>query len=135
VAAANRRDRAHEFAKRLVASLGQQLVILDAVMVEVDQLLRTRVGRHSARQFLAAVAQGAHSAAYLSTGLLRRAAELDAQYADLNLGLVDASLMAYAERHELPILTFDFADFRATRPARGHWRLLVDEARHADAIG
>lgn len=135
VAAANRRDRAHELAKRLVASLGRQLVILDVVMVEIDQLLRTRVGHHSARLFLAAMGQGEHSTAFLSPQLLRRAAELDSQHADLNLGFVDASLMAYAERHDLPILTFDFADFRAARPAHGHWRLVVDEARYAAALG
>jgi hypothetical protein len=41
--------------------------------------------------------------------------------------------MAYAERHELPILTFDFHDFRAATPERGHWRLVVDEQRYRDA--
>jgi hypothetical protein len=41
--------------------------------------------------------------------------------------------MAIAERHSLPILTFDFAHFRAAPPATGHWRLVVDEARYADA--
>lgn len=43
--------------------------------------------------------------------------------------------MALAERHGLPILTFDFAHFRATKPARGHWRLVVDEARYAESTG
>jgi predicted nucleic acid-binding protein len=111
------------------------LVILDVVMVETDQLLRTRVGRHAARRFLTAVGEGEHATAFLSPDLLRRAIEIDAQHADLQLGLVDASVMAYAERHELPILTFDFADFRAARPAHGHWRLVVDEARYADTVG
>ena len=35
--------------------------------------------------------------------------------------------MAYAERHDLPILTFDFRDFRATESARGPWRLVLSE--------
>jgi hypothetical protein len=35
--------------------------------------------------------------------------------------------MAIAERHELPIFTFDFADFRATESASGPWRLAIDE--------
>jgi predicted nucleic acid-binding protein len=48
---------------------------------------------------------------------------------------VDASVMAIAERHELPVLTFDFAHFRATRPEGGHWRLVVDESRYADVVG
>ena len=43
--------------------------------------------------------------------------------------------MAYAERHHLPVLTFDFEDFRATRPAKGHWRLVIDEARYVEATG
>ena len=42
----------------------------------------------------------------LTAGLVRRAAELDNRYADLNLGFADTSLMAIAERHEMPILTF-----------------------------
>jgi hypothetical protein len=41
--------------------------------------------------------------------------------------------MALAERRRLPILTFDFEHFRATRPARGYWRLIVDENRYAEA--
>jgi hypothetical protein len=43
--------------------------------------------------------------------------------------------MALAERHRLPILTFDFAHFRATRPRRGYWTLVVDEARYAESTG
>lgn len=39
-----------------------------------------------------------------------------------------------AERHELPILTFDFEHFRATRPERGFWQLVIDEARYADSV-
>jgi len=50
-------------------------------------------------------------------------------------GLADASVMAYAERHRLPILTFDFQHFRATRPARGYWRLVVNESRYREAVG
>ena len=135
LAAAYRNDPAHELAKPLVTALGRNLVVLDPVLVEADQLLRRRFGPHAARSLLASVVAGDHSVDFLTPGLLRRAVEIDAQHADLNLGLVDASVMAYAERHELPILTFDFADFRAARPARGHWRLVVDEARYADAVG
>ena len=71
---------------------------------------------------------------YLTPALLRRAAEIDDVFADLELGLTDACVMAIAERNTLPILTFDFEDFRATKPARGFWRLVVDEARYQDAV-
>ncbi len=133
VAAANRRDRAHSLAAALVSGLGRELLIPEPVLVEVDQLLRARVNLGSARLFLAAVSGGEHTVAFLSPGLLRRAVEIDRGFADLDLGLADASVMAVAERLELPILTFDFEDFRATRPARGFWRLVVDEARYAEA--
>lgn len=80
------------------------------------------------------MAGGLHSVAYLSPGLLRRAVELDDRYADLNLGFTDTCLMAIAERHELPILTFDFADFRATESATGPWRLVLDEQAYREIV-
>ncbi|MBI4472939.1 MAG: hypothetical protein HY646_09740 [Acidobacteria bacterium] len=66
--------------------------------------------------------------------LLRRATEFDARYASLNLGFTDAAIMAYAERHGLPILTFDFEHIRATRPSRGYWSLVVDEGRYREGV-
>jgi predicted nucleic acid-binding protein len=129
VAAANRRDRAHRLSAELVAQLGRELLVPNLVMVEVDQLLRARVSATAARAFLEAMARGEHAIAVGSRRLLRRAVEIDARYADLGLGLVDATVMAVAEQQELPILTYDFEHFRATRPARGYWRLVVDEAR------
>jgi predicted nucleic acid-binding protein len=135
LAAANRRDRAHRIATELVTRLGRELMVPVPVVVETDQLLRGRVGAHAASLFLAAIAAGEHEIAYLSAGLLRRAVEIDAGFADLGLGFADAAVMALAERHDLPILTFDFEHFRATRPRRGYWRLVVDEARYADSAG
>ena len=133
VAAANVRDEAHGLAAALVTELGREAVVLDAVAVEVDHLLRSRRGPSAARLLLQGLVEGEHQAAFLTPGLLKRAVEFDERYADLDLGLVDASVMAYAERHRLPILTFDFEHFRATQPARGYWRLVVDEARYREA--
>ncbi len=97
------------------------------VLAEVDHFVGKRVGGFAARTFLREVAGGLHSVAYISPGLFRRAVELDDRYADLDLGFTDTCVMAIAERHELPILTFDFADFRATESAAGPWRLVLDE--------
>lgn len=135
LAAVNHRERAHALSVAAVRGLGRDLIVLDSVMVEVDHLLTTRVGSHAARSFLAALVAGEHETAFLTPGLLREAAAIDARFADLELGLVDASVMAYAERHDLAVLTFDFEDFRAAAPPDGHWRLVVDEARYADAVG
>lgn len=131
----NRRDEAHALAVELVTRLGRNLVVPAPVIVEVDQLARARVGGHAARRFLAALDTGEHEVAYLSPGILRRAIEIDHRYGDLDLGLADTSVMALAERHRLPILTFDFEHFRATRPPQGYWRLVVDEARYAESTG
>jgi predicted nucleic acid-binding protein len=135
VAVVNRRDEAYELANDVVGELGRNLVVPITVLVEVDQLLRDRVGSHAARAFLRALVAGEHAIAFLTAGLLRRAIELDSQYADLELGIADASVMAIAEQERLQILTFDFTHFRATRPARGFWRLVVDEARYTAATG
>ncbi len=118
-----------------MARLGRDLLVPDLVLVEVDQLLRARVSPTAARAFLEAMARGEHTVAFGSGRLLRRAVEIDAGFADLGLGLVDATVMALAERHDLPILTFDFEHFRATQPTRGHWRLVVDEARYRETTG
>lgn len=89
----------------------------------------------SARLFLRAVASAQHSVAYLTIELLRRAADIDAQYADLDLGLTDAAVMAVAEREHAPVLTFDFEDFRAAPSESGPWALVVDESRYLESTG
>jgi hypothetical protein len=115
-----------------VTELGRDLLVPDVVLVEVDQLLRARISTDAAQLFLGAIASGEHSAMFLSPALLRRAAEIDARFSDLDLGVVDAAVMAVAEQRDLPILTFDFEHFRATRPRDGYWRLVVDEDRYRD---
>jgi predicted nucleic acid-binding protein len=130
LAAANRRDRAHALAAALVTQLGRQLVVPDPVIVESDHLLRRRVGLGSARLLLDSLAEGELAIGYATPGLVRRAVEIDRRYRDLDLGFCDGFVMAYAERHRAPVLTFDFAHYRATRPEHGHWRLVVDEARY-----
>lgn len=133
VAAANRRDEAHELAAALVIELGRDLVIPSPVLVETDCLLRTRVGIRSARLLLRAVAAGEHAVAYLTPELLRRAVEIDEQFDELDLGLTDGAVMAIAEREQAPVLTFDFADFRAAPSDAGPWQLVIDESRYQDS--
>lgn len=134
VAAANRRDQAHDLAAALVIELGRDLVIPSPVLVEVDYLLRARVGVGSARSLLRAVAAGEHAVAYLTPELLRRATEIDERFEALDLGVTDAAVMAVAEREQVPVLTFDFEDFRAAPSEHGPWRLVVDESRYHDSV-
>jgi uncharacterized protein len=118
-----------------VTELGRELLVPETVIVEVDQLLRSRVSSYAARLFLESIAAGEHSIVDISPGLRRRAVELDAAFAGLDLGYVDATVMAIAERERLPVLTFDFEHFRATRPAHGLWQLVIDEHRYQSHIG
>lgn len=111
----------------MVNVLGPDLIVLDTVATETDFVLRRWYGEPLGRAFLASLAQGRHGFDVLSPKLLSRASELDSKYADLGLGLVDSSIMAYAERHRLPICTFDYRDFRATKSAHGPWNLLIGE--------
>ena len=105
----------------------------EPVLVEVDYLVRTRVSSMTARAFLAAVAAREHTVHFLSPAMLQRAVEIDAKFAHLDLGLADGSVMAIAERERLPVLTYDFHHFRATRPENGFWRLVVSERQFAAA--
>lgn len=127
VSAIDKADPAHRMASTILSHLRRAAIVPSPVMVEVDHLARRRVGDEAAHSFMKTVVGGAHEIAFATQGLMRRAVELDSRYADLNLGLVDACVMAIAERHELPILTFDFTDFRATESAAGPWRLAIDE--------
>jgi len=134
VSAVDADDPAHAMASTVLNRLRRGAIVPSPVLVEVDHLVRRRVGGEAARRFLGTMARGAHEIAYMSSGLTRRAAEMDSRYADLSLGFVDASVMAIAERHDLPVFTFDFRDFRATESAVGPWRLAVDERLYAREV-
>jgi uncharacterized protein len=135
VSAIDRRDPAQKMAVIALGRLGRHAIVPIPVVVEVDHLVRKRVGAAAARRFLKNIAGGSHEVAHATVGLMRRAVELDRKYADLNLGVVDGCVMAIAERHDLPIFTFDFADFRATESANGPWRLAVDERLYQREVG
>lgn len=130
VAFVRRDERSHGLAARLIAEFGSELLIPDAVVVEAALLLRGRVSPRAARAFLEDVATGVLQRVSLEPSLFRRAVEYERTHADLDLGIVDACVMALAEAKRASILTFDFADFRATRPLRGgYWQLVIDEDR------
>lgn len=135
VAAIHSGDSAHEMARTAMRKLRRNAVLPSPVLVEADHLIRSRSGSTAARLFLGAIARGHHEVAYMTANLLRRASELDDKYADLELGFVDTAVMAIAERHEMPIFTFDFTDFRATESANGPWRLAIDEHLYERELG
>jgi predicted nucleic acid-binding protein len=68
--------------------------------------------------FIASIAHGDFTVVDLTSADWRRVAELVERYADLNLGTVDAAVVATAERLNLTtIATINPRDFRVVRPA------------------
>jgi hypothetical protein len=93
------------------------LVVPITVTVEADYLLRNRGGSASARRFLADLESGAFLSEPIDHDVLSRACAIDGRYADADLGLVDASVIAVAEHLGADaILTLDHAHFRLVRP-------------------
>ncbi|MEQ9398165.1 MAG: PIN domain-containing protein [Longimicrobiales bacterium] len=85
-----------------------------AVLPEVDYLVGRHLGSDVARAFRADLAAGLWTVEWDGGADLARAAELDAGYPDLELGLVDTLVMAVAERLGAEaIATLDVRDFGA----------------------
>lgn len=88
------------------------------VLAEVDYFLRDE--RKAMQVFMRDLARGAFTYAPPTLGHLARAMEVDQRYADLGLGLVDASLVALAESLDIRRLaTRDIRHFAAVRLRNG----------------
>ena len=84
------------------------------VLAELDYLLATRVSRPAQRALLEQVADGVYQLESFDAGDIARAIEILDLYADLGLGLADASLVVLSERHRVfDLLTLDERHFRA----------------------
>jgi predicted nucleic acid-binding protein len=98
------------------------------VLAEVDYFLRRERGAMQA--FMQDLALGAFTYAAPTVGQLSRAMEIDRRYADLGLGLVDATVVALAESLGVRRLaTRDVRHFAAVRLRDGSaFELVVDPA-------
>jgi predicted nucleic acid-binding protein len=110
-------DPDHRRCVELVEELGEDLVVPAAVLVEVDYWLLKLLGHDAWAVFVDDLARGAYRLAGLEIADLQRAAELERTYHDLDLGLVDASVIALCERLGEPkVATLDRRDFSVVRP-------------------
>ncbi|HEY4810012.1 MAG TPA: hypothetical protein VIH71_03040 [Solirubrobacteraceae bacterium] len=104
----------------LLRTVDGPLIIPAPVTAEVDYLLGQRVGRRSQRNFIADLAAGRFTVACLEREDYATIAELDARYADLELGLADCALVVIANRYKTDrIVSFDERHFRAVTPLQG----------------
>jgi len=87
------------------------------ILAEISWLLTTRVGPHAESAFVRAVANGEFQVEPLDEDDLPRIADLVMTYLDTPIGLVDASLVAMAERlGAIRLLTTDRRHFPVIRP-------------------
>jgi hypothetical protein len=107
-------------------------VLSPLVLTEFDHLLRRKVGHRDTRRAVGAIVDSAFEVAQLSLRDIAACLEIDQQYGDLELGLVDASLILLAERYRTTeVVTLDERHFRAVRPRYGGpaFRILPADAR------
>jgi predicted nucleic acid-binding protein len=88
------------------------------VVTEVGYFLRTQVHPEAEASFVDSIMDGALTLADLTTSDWRRVRELVRRYIDLKLGVVDAAVIATAERLGTDtIARINPRDFRAIHPA------------------
>ena len=117
VAAAATRDRHHEDSVELLTGAARPLVIPTLVVTEVAYFLSDRIGSSAERAFAGSLARGELVVEPVEPGDWERIAELVDDYADLPLGIVDASVVAVCERLGATTLaTLDRRHFSVVRP-------------------
>ena len=121
LAALDAADPDHEQSTRLLLGANEDLVVPALVLAEVDYWCHKRLGAEAWLVFLDDVLAGAYGIEAPTGNDLRRSRELQADYADLGLGVVDASVIALAERlGETRIATLDHRHFTVVRPQHVH---------------
>lgn len=117
-AAADRRERHHAACVQVLRRAAYPVVVPALVVTEVAYLLGDRLGAQAEARFARSLARGELLVEAPTPPDWGRVAELCATYADLPLGLVDASVIALAERlHAVQLATLDRRHFTVVRPA------------------
>lgn len=113
-------DRRDEFHRSVVAwwEAASDVVVLPVTTLpEISYLLHVRLGVHAEIEFARQVVAGEFTVEPVESEDLERAADLMTVYRDLKLGLVDATVIAVAERLGAPqVLTTDRRHFGVVRP-------------------
>jgi len=103
----------------------EPVVVPVCVLPEVCYLLHTRISQQAEAAFVRAIGDGEFTIEPLEVEDVTRADAVLRKYSDLDLGFVDASVIATAERLDATeILTTDRRHFSAVRPEHvGAFRL------------
>jgi len=98
----DRSDLWHARARALIRREARGLILPVPVIPEVDYLLGHRLGARSRRTFYQGIVEGHYFVADLPRQAYTRAAAIDEQFADLDLGFVDAAIVALSESMKVP---------------------------------
>lgn len=93
----DRSDSWHARARRLMEREQRGLILPAPVIPEVDHLLGHRLGPRSRLTFYAGIVDGHYLVADLPQSGYARVADVNRQFADLDVGFVDAAIVALAE--------------------------------------
>lgn len=111
-------DPDHERSVAMVDEVNEDLVVPVCVLVEIDYWVHKLLDSATWEILVEDVTSGAYRLEPLTTGDLQRAAELERRYETLDIGLVDASVIALCERlGETKVATLDHRDFSVVRPS------------------
>jgi len=117
LAAADRRSDRHDDCAQVLLDRRSELASTVPVIAETAWLILDRLGPSAQTQFLRTITSGHLEALELRDEDWQRCVELVERYADLRLDLMDASLVAAAERLRITtIATLNQRDFRVVRP-------------------
>ena len=131
LAAIDGAQRDHAKCAEVIAGSRGPFLLSPFVLAELDYLLGTRVGAQAQRALLDEVARGAYRLEPMGPDDVAEAARIVTRYAELHIGIADASIVVLAGRHGArDVLTLDRRHFRALRRPNGRpFRLLPDDAR------
>ena len=117
LAAGNVKDHHHAACLALMRTAEGPLLVPSPVLGEIGYLLQSRVGPHAEVTFLKSFGGNGFHVAEIEEGDISRIAELVEQYLSLPLGIVDAAVIAIAERLNLTeVATVDRKHFSIVRP-------------------
>jgi predicted nucleic acid-binding protein len=122
----DRSDPDHAAVVDILRSTPRPHFMVEPVLVEVDYWLRKFLDVSALDAFVSDIVARRYELVSLDGDDLVRIVQLSSQYADADLGFVDAALVAVSERLDVAaIATFDRRDFGMIRPRhRPHFELL-----------
>ncbi len=118
LAALDAADPDHRRCAALLSGTDEDLVVPILVLAELDYWCHRRLGAGAWISFLEDLLSGAYRLETATTNDLARCRDIQTQYEDRALGVVDASVLALVERlGESKLATLDHRHFSVLRPA------------------